>query len=138
MSNTFAAEFSRMPVLKPCATPGCPLLIEGQGFQRPSHCLKHRQERARAFGAKRTSGEGYTYRWQQVSKMVLRRDPVCSICNRNPSTETDHIIPKVEGGTDHPDTDYNKVVAPFNLWSSPGLNRLWNFECTLLENFNFF
>jgi len=101
--NTFAAEFSLMPVLKPCATPGCPLLIEGQGYQRPSHCEKHRRERARAFRAKRESGRGYTDRWQRVSKMVLRRSPICEICNRNPSTETDHILPKVEGGTDHPD-----------------------------------
>lgn len=30
--------------------------------------------------------------------MILRRDPICKVCDRNASVEVDHIIPKARGG----------------------------------------
>ncbi|MGH7243359.1 MAG: HNH endonuclease [Phycisphaerales bacterium] len=32
--------------------------------------------------------------------MVLRRDPICVVCDREPSSEVDHIRPKAQGGED--------------------------------------
>ena len=31
--------------------------------------------------------------WLRLRTFVLQRDPVCVRCNRNPSTEVDHIVP---------------------------------------------
>jgi len=31
--------------------------------------------------------------WKNLRKLILSRDPVCVICNRNASTVADHIIP---------------------------------------------
>ena len=93
-----------MPIWNPCATPGCSQFVEADAL-RHHHCPQHRRENQRMQRHNRSSDKarGYTNRWRRASKMLLRRDPVCKICNRNPSTETDHIIPKVEGGTEHPD-----------------------------------
>ena len=43
---------------------------------------------------------GYGRRWQRLRLMVLARDPICKICNREPSVDVDHIIPKEDGGPD--------------------------------------
>jgi len=31
--------------------------------------------------------------WKNLRKLVLARDPICAICQRNASTVADHIIP---------------------------------------------
>jgi len=31
--------------------------------------------------------------WQNLRKLILHRDPICTTCNRNPSTEVDHVVP---------------------------------------------
>lgn len=31
--------------------------------------------------------------WYRLRGMVLARDPICKMCNRNPSTIADHILP---------------------------------------------
>jgi len=31
--------------------------------------------------------------WKNLRKLILSRDPVCVICNRNAATDVDHIIP---------------------------------------------
>lgn len=42
-------------------------------------------------------------RWMRLRHVVLVEDPVCKICNRQPSVEVDHIIPVSKGGTDERD-----------------------------------
>ncbi len=31
--------------------------------------------------------------WYNIRKLVLARDPVCRMCNRNPSVIVDHVLP---------------------------------------------
>ena len=31
--------------------------------------------------------------WYDLRKLVLAREPICRICNRNPSTVADHVVP---------------------------------------------
>jgi 5-methylcytosine-specific restriction enzyme A len=44
----------------------------------------------------RTRGD----KWMKKRRRILRRDPVCRVCKREPSVEVDHIVPLSEGGTD--------------------------------------
>ena len=44
---------------------------------------------------------GYaTKRWQKLRLMVLRRYPVCTLCNHNAATIAHHILDKSLGGAD--------------------------------------
>lgn len=49
---------------------------------------------------RKTAERGYGGRWQRIRKIVLSRDPVCAICQREASNHADHIVPKANGGTD--------------------------------------
>jgi len=84
---------------KPCRWPGCPELTHDRFC--PAHAKKHSQqyEESRPSSHQR----GYGRRWQRIRRIILRRDPICKICGRAPSTEVDHIIPREAGGTDDPD-----------------------------------
>ncbi len=53
-------------------------------------------DQARASASER----GYDRRWQRLRKLILHRDPICAICDRQASTDIDHIIPKAQGGED--------------------------------------
>jgi len=39
-------------------------------------------------------------RWKKLRRMVLRRDPVCRICNSAIATEVHHVKAKADGGKD--------------------------------------
>lgn len=38
--------------------------------------------------------------WEALRKEVLRRDPLCTYCKVNQSTQADHVIPRSKGGPD--------------------------------------
>ena len=50
---------------------------------------------------------GYTSAWDKLRKAWIRHHPLCVECERQGFTEAatvvDHIIPKVEGGSDSPE-----------------------------------
>jgi 5-methylcytosine-specific restriction endonuclease McrA len=44
------------------------------------------------------SANGSTRAWKALRKRILERDPWCAICQREPATEVDHLIPLKEAG----------------------------------------
>ncbi|MGE8439936.1 MAG: HNH endonuclease [Pseudomonas palmensis] len=92
---------------RPCRALGCrELHRNGSGY-----CAAH-QDLAAAWGGSRrgsASERGYGSEWRRLRLLVLKRDGWicrCAECQaagrvRNAS-EVDHIVPKAEGGTDHP------------------------------------
>lgn len=76
------------------------MLKPGEGL-----CPPHKAESNRATDASRgtTAERGYGAAWQRKRRRILARDPVCKRCDRKFSTEVDHIIPKVRGGSDADD-----------------------------------
>ena len=81
----------------PCRTPRCPDVAGPRGL-----CAGHARdyERRRGTAAER----GYGAAWRELRRVILRRDRMCrdeSGCSE-PSAEVDHIIPKVQGGSDDP------------------------------------
>ena len=78
----------------PCSSPGCGQLVQ------QAHCETHRgsQERDRGTSTER----GYGARHRRWRKMVLRRDPVCVMCEQDgrttAATVADHIKPINHGG----------------------------------------
>lgn len=43
---------------------------------------------------------GYGSGWDKLRLRVLLDEPLCYLCKAAPSTTVDHVIPKVQGGTD--------------------------------------
>lgn len=43
-----------------------------------------------------------TRRWRQVRAAVLAASDICWICGRPGADTVDHIVPRAQGGTDHP------------------------------------
>lgn len=91
----------------PCNKPGCPALTDGR------YCEAHeRDDREQTKERKRQSDKnrptfrqrGYSHEWDKVSRMFKRNNPLCVHCLKDGRTtasrEVDHIIPKVQGGTD--------------------------------------
>lgn len=79
---------------KPCAHPGCGVLVRGE-----SRCAKHKKvanelkERNRETSAKR----GYNSAWRRARAGYLAKHPLCVKCQAagrvEPATVVDHIIP---------------------------------------------
>ena len=74
--------------LKPCKHPGCPNLTDGL------YCAEHQSLHPdRPSAAKR----GYGSKWQRVSKVYLRKHPLCVKCLAQgkfvTATVVDHIVP---------------------------------------------
>ena len=44
------------------------------------------------------ASRGYDANHRRWRSMVLSRDPICRLCEREPSTEADHIVPLSHGG----------------------------------------
>lgn len=82
---------------KPCKNNSCPKLV------RSGYCEEHAEDTDssdRSKEAQERSKHYNTKRWQKIRKRVLRRDPMCQMCEEEPSEEVDHITPLSEGGTD--------------------------------------
>lgn len=90
----------------PCRAPRC------AGLTHARYCDRH-QDLARAEEAQRiarkkarersrpsTTARGYGRAWQKLRLEVLKAMPVCP-CGV-PATEVDHVVPRRQGGTDHP------------------------------------
>jgi 5-methylcytosine-specific restriction protein A len=89
--------------LKPCAIRGCsrPAVVMGR-------CLEHNRERRHQLdqGRPSASERGYGKAWRVIRAEFLAAHPVCIRCGGE-ATEVDHIVPKVQGGTD----DWNNLQA---------------------------
>jgi len=75
---------------KVCSYKGCPDIAVAGG-----RCQKHQRvpwEGRRGF-------EGYQGDYLKARRQTLKEEPVCQICGINPSTTTDHIVPKGQGGS---------------------------------------
>jgi 5-methylcytosine-specific restriction protein A len=74
---------ARRKRLSVCTTPGCPhLTLDGK-------CTEHKRaaEQQRGTAAQR----GYSGKaWRAARRAVLRRDPICVLCNTAPATVADH------------------------------------------------
>ena len=90
-----------MPIspLKPCAFPSCTALI----IPRDQYCTEHKAKVNKNYELNRETAvqRGYNTRWKKIRKMVLLRDPICKDCNRNPSTNADHIIAVKNDGSNN-------------------------------------
>lgn len=73
---------------RPCSHLGCPNLTEDR------YCDEHKTMHSDRPSA---SKRGYGSKWQRISKIYLRRNPMCVKCMHNgrfnPATVVDHIIP---------------------------------------------
>jgi 5-methylcytosine-specific restriction protein A len=50
-----------------------------------------------------TTSRGYGAGWRRRSRPILIRDRgICHWCRLPGATSVDHVVPKIEGGTDHP------------------------------------
>jgi len=81
---------------RPCRVTTCPNLQPC-----PMHPLGGRWD-----GRGSSAARGYGYDWQQRRRQVLIRDGYRCACGA-PATQVDHVIPKVQGGTD----DYTNLAA---------------------------
>jgi len=82
---------------KICAAPGCPQLALPGG----SLCEAHEQARMQKYNARRPSARaaGYDAEWERIRAAHLAEHPLCVTCGK-PGTHVDHILAKVDGGTD--------------------------------------
>lgn len=93
---------------RPCSRPGCPgLRVEGSRYCES--CKPEPVDDGRESAAARGYGSAHR-RWRE---MVLRRDPLCVMCEKvgrvEPSVIADHIKPLAQGG------------APFDMANGQGL-----------------
>lgn len=82
--------------LRLCAHGGCNAKCAGV------YCDRHARDHKPGWSNEKPSAHkrGYGSVWRRLRTMVLARDPVCTMCHREPSTHADHIVPKVAGGED--------------------------------------
>ena len=91
---------------------------------RKSHCHHYRpcpihdaqrQPDRRASAAAR----GYGHRWRRQRAAYLRQHPLCARClqqgRETPAVVVDHIVPKAQGGLDHPD-NYQSLCRRCDNW----------------------
>ncbi len=84
-----------------CNASGCGELIRGRTRYCEAHAhLAHppTPRRPRLSPSKR----GYGAAWRRLRKRILARDPVCRGCFVAGSTDVDHVVPRSQGGSDHP------------------------------------
>jgi 5-methylcytosine-specific restriction protein A len=74
----------RMKARKPCNVDGCPdLAVPGRG-----RCEGHEAQADRARGT--SHSRGYGARHRRFRRRVLKRDPVCVLCEQRVATVADH------------------------------------------------
>jgi len=82
---------------KPCAHPGCGVLVRGKG----SRCAKHANVNVNLFATKRTvKSDALT----KERRRLFAEHPLCAKCLETGrvtlATERDHIVPLADGGAD--------------------------------------
>jgi 5-methylcytosine-specific restriction protein A len=94
-----------MPIAapKPCAQPGCGVLVRDGS----SRCEAHKVLPGRFADRRRGSRHerGYGNAWDRLRERILTRDGgLCQPCQRadrvTAATEVDHVVNKADGGTD--------------------------------------
>lgn len=83
-------------VMRPCNIPGC------TNVTRYTRCQTHQQQHQRSqdTGRGTAASRGYDTTWRRLAARILTRDRhTCRWCGQ-PATSVDHLIPKIEGGTD--------------------------------------
>lgn len=99
-----------MPLPKPCSEPYCAEIAEvGR-----SRCRVHERDRDRARGT--AASRGYSSAGhKRFRRAVLRRDPVCVLCEQRVSQHADHYPQSrkalVELGLDPNDPDYGRGLC---------------------------
>lgn len=95
---------------RPCLEHGCAALIAPPASRCPEHTAQRNRERHQQLDERRgnAAARGYDYRWAtRIRPAQLRREPLCRFCNEagrvTLATDVDHITPRAEGGSDHPD-----------------------------------
>jgi 5-methylcytosine-specific restriction protein A len=98
-------------LLRPCATPSCPELVQHR------HCRVH--TRARDVRRGTAAARGYTYRWSQYSKAWLRKHPLCGM-RQDGQLSAEHSR-CVQGGrtTGAQCTDHIRAVAQGGAFWDP-------------------
>ena len=80
---------------KPCSYPGCGELVDAGN----TYCKKHRKKYFKEDRQKRgtASFRGYSSRWRRVSRLYLKKNPLCAQClaegRATPAELVDHIVP---------------------------------------------
>ena len=115
---------------RPCATPGCPGLVEHERYCPACQAMVDQRDRERRGSA---AQRGYNANWRRLRRMMLSEQPLCA----DPfgvhgedvvlATEVDHVIPRRCGGA----TTWDNVVAacsPCNLRKGgllPAQAKMW-------------
>jgi 5-methylcytosine-specific restriction protein A len=93
-----------------CLEPRCPSPATGRG-----RCDEHRKaiERDRSRRRRETTNGVYKRKkWEMVRRFVLRRDPICKVCDRALSAEVDHVVPLAAGGDPYDPTELQGICSP--------------------------
>lgn len=85
---------------RPCSTPGCPNLTDGQ------YCEEHRVAERRRYDKYQRSedvNKKYGRAWKRIRDRYAREYPLCEMCEKNgrliSAEEVHHILPISQGGT---------------------------------------
>ena len=85
---------------RPCSTPGCPNLTDGQ------YCENHRVEERRRYDKYQRSkdvNKKYGRAWKRIRDRYVREHPLCEMCKEDgrltPTDEVHHVLPVSQGGT---------------------------------------
>jgi 5-methylcytosine-specific restriction protein A len=92
---------------RPCLEPGCPRLAAYRG-----RCHEHARAYDNRRGSPRERGPYHTPEWRALSKRILARDRICTVCHERPSTQADHIRPISEGGDVRSPSNLRGVCKP--------------------------
>jgi 5-methylcytosine-specific restriction protein A len=93
-----------------CLEPRCPNPATARG-----RCDEHHKEIERERSRRRreaTKGVYKTKQWEMVRRFVLRRDPICKVCDSALATEVDHIVPLAEGGNPSNPAGLQGICSP--------------------------
>ena len=73
-----------------------------KSFENLSRCPKHQTVNGFAATSRESRQErGYGSNWENLRKIVLRRDKgLCLVCRKAAAKAVDHIVNKARGGTD--------------------------------------
>jgi 5-methylcytosine-specific restriction protein A len=84
---------------RPCSTPGCPNLTEGQ------YCEQHRVTERRRYDKYQRSpdmNKAYGRAWKRIRDRYIAAHPLCERCEENgkltPAEEVHHKLPVSQGG----------------------------------------
>lgn len=88
-----------MPILRPCAHPGCPELLP---LGTDARCEKHKRQYNRERSQNVNQSFYNSTQWKRLRAVVRKEEPICSECKKHGrvslTQHVDHILPIAEGG----------------------------------------